>query len=198
MFEGIASGVLLVCLSISAYYRYRARMESGTIPRRSENRSLVVIRLFVTLPLAAAIVAHLVNPGWMAWASFPAPDWVRWSGVILGFLTVPVVYWVFVSLDRNVSETVLTKQEHHLVTKGPYAWVRHPLYSTGFALLLSIGLMTASWLILAFTAGAFLMIRFLIVPLEEKQLLLKFGDDYRAMMSRTGRFLPGFGTEFKL
>jgi protein-S-isoprenylcysteine O-methyltransferase Ste14 len=51
--------------------------------------------------------------------------------------------------------------------------------------------MTTSWLILAFTAGAFLLIRFLIVPLEEKQLLLKFGDDYRAMMSRTGRFLPG-------
>jgi protein-S-isoprenylcysteine O-methyltransferase Ste14 len=127
----------------------------------------------------------------MAWASFPAPDWVRWSGVILGFLTVPAVYWVFASLDRNVSETVLTKQEHHLVTKGPYARVRHPLYTTGLTLLLSIGLMTTSWLILAFTAGAFLLIRFLIVPLEEKQLLLKFGDDYRAMMSRTGRFLPG-------
>ncbi len=191
MFRLIASAVLLVCLSISAFYRYRARKQGGTIPRRSENTFLVVTRIFGTLPLAAAIVAHIVIPGWMDWASFPAPDWVRWLGVMLGLLTLPAVYWVFSSLESNVSETVLTKQTHQLVTKGPYRWVRHPLYSTGLSLLVSIGLMTASWLILAFTAGAFLLFRFLIVPMEEQQLLLKFGDDYRAMMNRTGRFLPG-------
>ena len=191
MFRLIALAVLLVCVSISAYYRYRARKQGGTIPRRSESTLLVVTRIFGTLPLAAAIIAHIVIPGWMDWASFPAPGWVRWLGVMLGLLTLPAAYWVFSSLESNVSETVLTKSTHQLVTKGPYRWVRHPLYSTGLALLVSIGLMTASWLILAFTTAAFLLFRFLIVPMEEQQLLLKFGDDYRAMMNRTGRFLPG-------
>jgi len=191
MFRLIASAVLLGCLSISAYYRYRARKQGGTIPRRSEKTFLLVTRVFGTLPLGAAIVAHIVIPGWMDWASFAAPDWVRWLGVMLGLLTLPAVYWVFSSLESNVSETVLTKSTHQLVTKGPYRWVRHPLYSTGLSLLVSIGLMTTSWLILAFTTGAFLLFRFLIVPMEEQQLLLKFGDDYRAMMNRTGRFLPG-------
>ena len=190
MFQWFALMILIGCVSISAYYRYRARKESGTIPRRSEGTLLVATRILVTVVLAAALIAHFVNPSWMAWASFASPEWVRWIGVILGLITVPVSYWVFSSLGRNVSETVLTKQHHELVTKGPYRWVRHPLYSTGLALLLAIGLMVGSWLVLVFTLSALLLFRLVVVPLEERQLIRTFGDAYRELMSRTGRFVP--------
>jgi protein-S-isoprenylcysteine O-methyltransferase Ste14 len=46
-------------------------------------------------------------------------------------LTLPAALWVFSALGRNVSETVLTKGDHELVTAGPYRWIRHPLYTTG-------------------------------------------------------------------
>jgi hypothetical protein len=48
---------------------------------------------------------------------------------------VPAAWWVFSSIGRNVTETVLTKADHTLVTTGPYRWLRHPLYATAAALL---------------------------------------------------------------
>ena len=189
MFRWFALAVLVGCLSISTYYRRRARLESETIPRRREG-ALLAVRVLLGLPLLTAIIAHVVMPGWMEWASFGSPGWVPWAGTALGLLAVPAAYWVFDSLGRNVSETVLTKGDHHLVTTGPYRWVRHPLYATGLMLLLAMGLMLASWFVLLATFIALAWIWFVVVPLEEAHLLAKFGDAYRAYTHRTGRLLP--------
>ena len=94
------------------------------------------------------------------------------------------------SLGQNVSETVLTKQEHHLVESGPYKWVRHPLYTTGVSLFIALGLMQSSWFVVFMSVVAVLLLRLLVIPAEESALMAKFGDQYRAYMRRTGRLLP--------
>ena len=98
---------------------------------------------------------------------------------------------MFRSIGKNVSETVLTKDRHELVSVGPYRRIRHPLYATGIALFWSIGLMAASWFILLFALIATVLIRLVVIPLEERELLRKFGDHYGRYMRRTGRLLPG-------
>ncbi len=103
---------------------------------------------------------------------------------------MPAAYWVFRSLGPNVSETVLTKEHHELVTHGPYRWIRHPLYSMAVTLVLAIGLMAANWFILLFAFIALASIRMAVVPLEEKALLATFGDQYRDYMQHTGRMFP--------
>ena len=149
-------------------------------------------RVLVALPLFAAVLVYLVNPAWMAWASYDSPVWLRWTGVAAGWSLVPAAFWVFSSLGRQVSETVLTKEHHQLVTSGPYRWIRHPLYVTGLGLFGAIGLMAANWFILLFTLIAFFGIRFAVVPIEEQALVVKFGERYRAYMIRTGALLPRF------
>jgi protein-S-isoprenylcysteine O-methyltransferase Ste14 len=89
-----------------------------------------------------------------------------------------------------VSETVLTKSHHELVISGPYQWIRHPLYTTGIVLVLAIGLIAASWFILLLALVALASIRLVVIPLEERELLTKFGNAYGAYMQRTGRLLP--------
>jgi protein-S-isoprenylcysteine O-methyltransferase Ste14 len=126
----------------------------------------------------------------MAWASVSVPFWVRWLGVALGVLTVPTIHWVLATLGANVSETILTKKHQRLVTAGPYRWVRHPLYSAGIALFLSIGLIAANWFIVLCAAIALMAVRLLVVPREEAQLVLKFGNDYRLYQSQTGSMMP--------
>ncbi len=185
--------ILLACLSISAFYRRRARLETGTIPRQREGGGLIALRALVALPLFLAVVLTVAYPPWMAWASFRWPDWaqwVLWVGAVLGALSVPAVYWVFASIGSNISETVLTKDQHQLITHGPYRWVRHPLYTTGTALLLSIGLMAASWFILLFAGIALVLILTVVVPAEERKLVEKFGEPYRELQRRAGRLLP--------
>ena len=126
----------------------------------------------------------------MACSAMPLPDWLRWAGAGLGLVSVPPSWWVFSSLGRNVSETVLTKSDHALVTTGPYRWIRHPLYATGGALFVAVGLMAASWFILGLACLAVVLIRIVVVPLEEQALVEKFGDGYELYTKRTGAMAP--------
>jgi protein-S-isoprenylcysteine O-methyltransferase Ste14 len=144
----------------------------------------------MALVLFGAIVTHALRPESMAWASFHVPEAIRWVGLVLGVLTVPAVHWVLRALGQNVSETVLTKEHHQLVTGGPYRWVRHPLYTSGLALFFALGLMAGSWFVLLATLIAFGLLRVLVIPREEQALLAKFGEGYRNYMQRTGRLVP--------
>ena len=113
------------------------------------------------------------------------PPKLRWVGLALGVLTVPAVHWVLSSLGRNVSETVLTKERHELVSGGPYRWVRHPLYTAGLTLLLALGLMAGSCFVLLATGIAFALVVVFVIPREEQALLAKFGERYQAYMWRS-------------
>jgi protein-S-isoprenylcysteine O-methyltransferase Ste14 len=126
----------------------------------------------------------------MTWAGLDLPDSIRWFGVAVGLLAILSASWVLRSLGQSVSETILTKKDHQFVMTGPYRWVRHPLYTTGVTLFMVIGLVQASWFVLAVSAIAVLLMQLLVIPAEERALLAKFGELYRAYMTRTGRWLP--------
>jgi protein-S-isoprenylcysteine O-methyltransferase Ste14 len=190
MMRWFALIVLVTCVAISGYYRRRARLDSEVIPRRREGGLAMAARGMGGLLVLSIVIAHVVSPARMKWASFDSAPWVLWLGAMLGVLTIPAVLWVFVTLGRNVSETVLTKQRHELVMTGPYQWIRHPLYATSLMLFAAIGLMLTSWVVLLFAILAFVIFRFLVVPVEERHLLEKFGDEYGRYMQRTGRLFP--------
>ena len=103
---------------------------------------------------------------------------------------MPSAWWVFRSLGRNVSETALAKPDQVLVTKGPYRWVRHPLYTTGGILFLGTGLAAGNWFILLIAAVAVSLVTLVIIPLEEQGLVARFGDSYTRYTLGTGRVLP--------
>lgn len=191
MFRWLALVVLVSAVATSGVHRRRARARSGTIPRAREEPLLVAGRLLVALPLFGSSLIYLLNPGWMAWSSFDAPEWLRWTGVALGACVVPSVHWVLSALGSNVSETVLTKDRHELVTSaGPYRWIRHPLYTTGIALFVALGLMAANWFVLGMASIALLAIRTVVVPREERELVARFGSGYEEYRRRTGAMAP--------
>jgi protein-S-isoprenylcysteine O-methyltransferase Ste14 len=191
MFRWFALAVLVAAIGTSGFHRRRAQLRSGTIARSREDASLIAGRLLVALPLFGGSIAYVINPGWMAWSAFEAPNWLRWMGVGLGVCVVPAVHWVLTALGSNVSETVLTKDRHELVSSaGPYRWIRHPLYTTGIALFLALGLMSASWFILAMALIALVLIRTVVVPREEHELTARFGQAYEDYRRRTGAMLP--------
>jgi protein-S-isoprenylcysteine O-methyltransferase Ste14 len=190
MFRWLTLVVFGATLSMSAWHRSRAHREKPAIQRSSESPRLIIGRLVVALPLFGSVLAYVMSPRLMAWASIELPTALRWVGVALGATIVPTVYWVLSTLGSNVSETVLTKEGHELVTSGPYRWVRHPLYGTGIALFLSIGLMAANAFLLLWTVVALLAVLLVVVPREEAALLQVFGQEYKNYQSCTGSLLP--------
>ena len=190
VFRGIAATLLAAALSVSAYYRHRAEQASEEkISWREEGLPTIIALRSSGLALLLSVMAYLLNPRWMEWSSLSLPAWLRWSGAGLGAATLPLTYWVFRSLGKNITPTVETRENHELVTSGPYRWVRHPLYSVGTSFFVSLSLVAANWFVGLGGLSALVML-LVRLPKEEAKLIERFGDEYRVYMERTGRFLP--------
>jgi protein-S-isoprenylcysteine O-methyltransferase Ste14 len=189
IFRLIFTAIFFLSFSISVYFRHRARKQSGKIPRQAEGKLIIALRLLLAVPLYLAMFAYMINPKLVAWSALPLPSWLRWLGAGLGLAMIPLLYWLFRSLGKNVSETVLTKERHDLVTHGPYRWVRHPLYTTASIGIFALGLVAANWFMLLMILLIMLLLPALVAQ-EEAMLIEKFGNRYREYMARTGRFLP--------
>ena len=190
LFRWFFVAIFVGTLSISGYFRYRARQSGEAIPRAREGNLAMLTRFLFAAPLYLPILAYMLNPAWMAWSSIPLPVGLRWLGAAVGLGALPLVYWVVSSIGNNISETFLTKEKHVLVTHGPYRWVRHPLYSAATIALVSLSILAANWFMLAMACVAFIGIAALVIPREEAELIRKFGDEYREYVLRTGRFAP--------
>ena len=181
--------VLVLNGSITAHYRRRARSEE-TIPRSAESLPLRLSRVLFSVPGLLLILAFLIHPPWIAWSSVTLPAWSRWTGVFLGLAVAPLNVWMLRSLGKNISETVLTKREHELVTDGPYRWVRHPLYSVSILLFLSLGIMASNWWMMLSAMIALLFVVAFVIPPEEAALEAKFGRAYEEYRNRIGKLAP--------
>ena len=117
------------------------------------------------------------------------PDWLRWVGVGMAALSIPLAYWATRALGNNVTRTVVTRENHELITSGPYRWVRHPLYSVGILFFTGLILIAANWFMMVLVLLTFPML-IIRLPKEEEMLIERFGDAYREYQRRTGRLLP--------
>jgi protein-S-isoprenylcysteine O-methyltransferase Ste14 len=192
-FRILAAVILITGMSISFYFRLKADRETGEkISRKVDGTAMMnIIKLFGLLLWLSPFV-YLINPQWMAWSKIGLPDWARWLGVALGLVGVAGVYWLFSSIGSGITPTSATRQQHTLVTHGPYRWIRHPLYTFGSSLFLSFGMMADNWFIAMLGILAFIAMA-VRTPKEEANLIEKFGDEYREYMKHTGRFFPKLG-----
>lgn len=170
---------------------YQKRTEGARSGARfKEGKLLTLFRLAVGLPFMILVVAYLVQPGLLGWATFPLPAWAQWAGVGLGLASLPLIVWVHEALGSNFSTTLHVRDAHTLVTRGPYRWVRHPMYTVLYVHFFAVLLLTRNWLV----GGVFLLAMTLIIAQrlkhEEATMIETFGDSYREYMRHTRRFLP--------
>lgn len=190
IFRILTFGLVIAALCISVYFRRKAQRTGGDkIDRTQEGVPVMFLLRAAGLALWLSVLVYVVNPAWIAFAALPLPDATRWLGFALCLVALPLLVWMFRSLGDNITDTVQTRSNARLVVRGPYQYIRHPLYSFGVLFFVGIAMMAANALILFFGAAALtmLMVR---TPNEEGKLVEKFGDSYRAYMEQTGRFLP--------
>jgi protein-S-isoprenylcysteine O-methyltransferase Ste14 len=192
MTDSLARIILLIGFALFVPIGLCFRLRSQTDERldRLQEGWLILIGLrLLALVFMAGLVAFLIDPSSMAWASFPLPGWARWLGVVLGVATPALVIWTFRTLGHNLTDTVVTRRNATLVTNGPYRWVRHPFYLAFAIGVIANTLVTANAFLAIFGTAAFLMI-VARTSIEERKLIERFGDSYRDYMQHTGRFLP--------
>src|SRR5690348_5013837 len=139
--------------------------------------------------LAVALIVNFCFPGDRLRAlRFPAPPWLRWTGLALGVASMGLFGWTHVALGKFWSTCLQLRAGHRLITAGPYARIRHPMYTAILGWMAGLALVAGSWVPLVFAGLAALNFLLRIRP-EEKMMLQAFGDEYREYMKQTGRFL---------
>lgn len=192
IFRPYVIAIFVVVMLIAIPFRIKSQSTGEKLDRMQEGLFILVTLRLAGAALWFGAIAFMINPAWMAWASLPFPNGIRWAGVVVGLVTPLLLLWTLNTLGSNLTDTVVTRQAHTLVTRGPYRWVRHPFYDCMGLFVLSLGLAAANWFVLAAGVVVFTLLA-IRTRIEEEKLLARFGDPYRAYLQRTGRFLPGSG-----
>lgn len=149
-----------------------------------------------TIGLASALFGLAVLPAIYVATGFPeAADYrTGWWAIVLGAIVFASALWVFrrshKELGRNWSITLEIRDQHRLINTGPYAFIRHPMYTSFLLMGLGQALLLPNWIAGLSGLVGFAVLFFLRVGKEERMMLENFGPQYRAYMERTKRLIP--------
>ena len=189
-FRYLLSGGLLLLVCIGLFHRIKAAT-GEPMDRRQEGLFTMIALRLLALANLACVVAYLLKPSSLGLGAMPLPMWLRWVGVGWWCSSCFLLFWTLHSLGKNLTDTVVTRKHHSLVSHGPYRWVRHPFYVCAALLVVALSLITTN-LVFLMTGAAMVLLLALRTRVEEANLLARFGQDYRSYMDRTGRFFPRF------
>lgn len=186
--------LLIVMLIIRIYFSLRLRMSGErNMPDRQAIRQEGVIlfaaRVVLFFVLITILVLFAISHPWIHATNFPLPAWLRWLCFIIGLVSLAFLVFVERELGRQFSPQLQLRQEHKLVTSGPYSRIRHPLYTAIYGFGLSLAMVSANWLFVAFFLLSLVGLN-LRVPKEERMMVDQFGNEYRLYMQSTGRYFP--------
>ncbi len=119
----------------------------------------------------------------------PLGTWCFWSGaaVTAGGLLFSV--WARRRLGKNWSQAVTVKEGHELITSGPYAVVRHPIYTGLLLAFLGCAVARGEWRGLLAVALIFDAL-WRKLRLEEKWMRAQFGESYEAYSRQVAALVP--------
>jgi protein-S-isoprenylcysteine O-methyltransferase Ste14 len=109
-------------------------------------------------------------------------------GVVLCALGIGLAIWARAYLGRNWGMPMSRKENPELVTTGPYAYVRHPIYTGMLIAMLGSAIGESPfWSLPLVLFGIYFVYS---ARREEKLMMVQFPDQYRAYMKRTKMLVP--------
>lgn len=155
----------------------------------------VLIRALTYASLFVALVLLYLPAQALSWAGVARPDRIgapQVLGGLVGLFGAAVAAWCVLSFALIGRGTPLPLDPpRRLVVRGPYRYVRNPMYLGAGLALAGAALFYLSGALLAY-AGAFLLaMHLLVVGYEEPTLRRTFGEDYEAYRRQVRRWWPG-------
>ena len=168
---------------------YSARMSEvftkrEVVPGKRRESVTFAIFMFCGLLMVIGGIAEFRLRGLTLW-------WPTFTvGVALSVASFALRRAAIQALGRFWSLHVEMREGHEFVTTGPFAYARHPVYFSMVLELLGIGLIVNAWFTLGAAFAIFIPTMIVRVRIEERALVEKFGDAYRAYSRTTPAILP--------
>lgn len=184
----VSGFVILGCWIIFLIYWLVSAFGQKPIAEQKSFTSMLVYRAPLSLGGLLLLFPGFRHPPF-TWPLTPHTDSARIIGAALCVLGLLVTLWARRTLGANWSSEVAFKRGHELIKKGPYQFVRHPIY-TGLLLMCLGSAVPAgqlrSWLgFLLLVAGFWIKLR-----QEERLMLRHFPDQYPAYRREVKALVP--------
>jgi len=171
----------------AVYWWISSRAVKATVQRESPTSRFAYI-----VPLIAAgylLAARSVRVPFLDERFVARSPWTFGVASALTAAGLLFAVWARRHLGANWSGTVTIKQGHELIVTGPYAFVRHPIYTGLLVAIAGSALAVGEWRGVAAIALAALSFA-MKLRLEERFMEQQFGDAYREYRRRVPALVP--------
>lgn len=173
-----------------AFFLYWQVMSAGVKATRRIEPALSRIARATSFLLAILLIAYDRIPvPWLYRQLYSQSALGFWAGAGITIAGLAFAVWARRHIGRNWSRSVTLKEDHELITSGPYRFVRHPIYTgilTG-VVGSAIALAQVRGLISLVTIAILMWLK---LRREERFMREQFGDTYDAYAKRVPALVP--------
>jgi protein-S-isoprenylcysteine O-methyltransferase Ste14 len=177
----------VVWIAFLLYWQIKAVNTKTT--QRLEPAASRILRVLAFLIVIVLLSTTRIPLPWLYRQIWPQGIWPFWVGAAVTVAGLLFAVWARQHLGSNWSRSVIIKQDHELITTGPYALARHPIYTgilTGF-----LGTAIA----LAQVRGVIAIVLVFLVlwaklRMEEEWMRSQFGETYATYARQTAALVP--------
>ena len=177
----------VVWIAFVVYWQVKAVNTKTT--QRLEPAASRILRVLAFLIVILLLSTTRIPLRWLYVELWPVGLLPFWLGAAVTVAGLLFAVWARQHLGSNWSRSVTIKQDHELITTGPYALVRHPIYTgilagflgTAIALSQVRGVIVVGIVFLVFWAK---------FRMEEAWMRSQFGETYAAYVRQTAALVP--------
>jgi protein-S-isoprenylcysteine O-methyltransferase Ste14 len=117
----------------------------GKAERTSELSLYRLFRILLLVITFALLFSAWVRVGPLGWRFLPPLPAIAYAGFALALSGMAIAIWARIHLGQYWSDKVVLKVDHQLISSGPYARMRHPIYSGVLLGVAGTALVTGEW-----------------------------------------------------
>src|SRR5580700_10411511 len=174
-------------IAFLVYWRIKAAGTKTT--QRSEPAAPGILRTLAFLIVIVLLSTTRIPLPWLYRQLWPSGIWPFGVGAAITVVRLLFAVWARQHLATNWSSSVTIKQGHELITTGPYALIRHPIYTgilTGF-----LGTAIALSQVRGFIGFVLVFLGFWTkLRMEERWMRSQFGETYATYAHQTAALVP--------
>ena len=184
LYQRIGGGLWLLLLVVWLIGSLGAKRTA----RRGALWTQMPLRVAIAVVLLALLLSRLRGELLRSGAAMLSSPILGLIGLILCFLGIGYAIWARLVIGTNWGMPMTLKENPQLVTTGPYAQIRHPIYSGVLLAMLGSALAISLWWLVFFVVNA---AQFVYAAKKEEQLMLQtFPDSYPGYKRRTRMLIP--------
>jgi len=173
--------------AMGIYWLVSARQSAKS--KTNEPHVYRILRLTILCTTFVLLLTTWLRFGPLGWRFVPENPALEWAGVAVTFAGLAITVWARICLGTNWSDKIVLKENHELIRTGPYAFMRHPIYSGVLLAIAGTAVVEGEWR--GVVAFCLLLATYAIKARKEDQLLrAAFGQAFEKHLQQTGFLLP--------